>query len=340
MSIPNVVYSKKMFLLSIQGMVTVHFMDGQTLGGEFLTQDELHIFLKVDQEPMMIPRSQIRFIKGKPGQAVGTDTIPVPDRQAENSLLTTEQKKLHSLDTVAMEMADFLTIQARDQASKAIAEPAPQVLEEEKSEEEGTVIFDMVPDKGTELNDDQRKSLWEDDTHKSVSEEDEEEENEGTVVWGIMELPTAEVPSLVPGKVEVDTPDDDNDSGETVILGKNEEESEKGEPTYVVKTTQVKAKLVCTAGPYMGQLFNLDDDEIIIGRASTNGVALTLDKETSRRHAVIQREMDGYSIEDQNSLNGTYLNDEQITQKCYLKNGDIILVGVSSLEYQELGIRN
>lgn len=60
-------------LLTLTGRVTVHFMDGQSLAGEFISQDMFNIFLTVDSEPLMIPRSQIKFIQGRPGQTVEPD---------------------------------------------------------------------------------------------------------------------------------------------------------------------------------------------------------------------------------------------------------------------------
>ena len=57
-------YSQELFLLALKGPVTVHFVDGRTLQGQFTTQDAWNIFLMVDDEPMMIPRSQILYIKG------------------------------------------------------------------------------------------------------------------------------------------------------------------------------------------------------------------------------------------------------------------------------------
>jgi pSer/pThr/pTyr-binding forkhead associated (FHA) protein len=40
-------------------------------------------------------------------------------------------------------------------------------------------------------------------------------------------------------------------------------------------------------------------------------------------------------VQDQNSLNGTFVNDEQISGPRYLQNGDEVLVGLSLLKYQQ-----
>ena len=70
----DALYAKKLSLLTLKGRLEVHFIDGQMLQGEFVTQDEFNIFLMVDDKPAMIPRSQIRYILGKPGQPVEKDS--------------------------------------------------------------------------------------------------------------------------------------------------------------------------------------------------------------------------------------------------------------------------
>ncbi|MBI1881106.1 MAG: hypothetical protein HYR94_23250, partial [Chloroflexi bacterium] len=60
-------YSKKPFLLTLKGRITVHYMDGQTIEGELAAQDDLNIWLTVDGTPHLISRNQIRYIKGAPG---------------------------------------------------------------------------------------------------------------------------------------------------------------------------------------------------------------------------------------------------------------------------------
>lgn len=67
MTISNRVSSAETPLLAIKGHVTVNFVDGQIIEGEFKAQDVFNIFLIVSDEPLMIPRAQIRFIKGSCG---------------------------------------------------------------------------------------------------------------------------------------------------------------------------------------------------------------------------------------------------------------------------------
>ena len=79
-------------LLTLKGRVTVHFMDGQTLEGEFASQDMFNIFLTVGHEPLMIPRSQIKFIKGSAGQPIERDTS-----QSKFAPMTVEEVTIKSV---------------------------------------------------------------------------------------------------------------------------------------------------------------------------------------------------------------------------------------------------
>lgn len=74
----------------------------------------------------------------------------------------------------------------------------------------------------------------------------------------------------------------------------------------------------------------LDENFITIGRKAENGIVID-NQAVSGRHAQIRKEGDLIFIEDANSLNGTYVNGQKI-QKCELYNGDIVLIGVHTLE--------
>ena len=63
-----------------------------------------------------------------------------------------------------------------------------------------------------------------------------------------------------------------------------------------------------------------------IGRDERNTISIN-DKYLSKFHARILQDEDMYFIEDLKSANGTYLNDEKITDAIELKSGDIIRIG-------------
>ena len=74
----------------------------------------------------------------------------------------------------------------------------------------------------------------------------------------------------------------------------------------------------------------LDQDVITIGRKADNDIAID-NQAISGQHAKITKEGDAIFIEDANSLNGTYVNGQKVF-KSELYNGDVILIGVHTLE--------
>jgi len=74
----------------------------------------------------------------------------------------------------------------------------------------------------------------------------------------------------------------------------------------------------------------LDKDLITIGRKAENDIAVD-NQAVSGFHAKIVRDSEGFSMEDLNSLNGTFVNGQRIA-KTPLNNGDVILIGVHTLE--------
>jgi pSer/pThr/pTyr-binding forkhead associated (FHA) protein len=77
------------------------------------------------------------------------------------------------------------------------------------------------------------------------------------------------------------------------------------------------------------QEFVLDKLEFTIGRAPTSDILLSKDKLTSRRHATIRYENGAYSLSDERSANGTFVNGQQLEEKVpyKLQNGDRVAIG-------------
>lgn len=65
---------------------------------------------------------------------------------------------------------------------------------------------------------------------------------------------------------------------------------------------------------------------ITIGRSNKNDIVIK-DPFLSKIHARIEKENNQYFIEDANSSNGTFVNDEQILNSIRLEHGDTIKVG-------------
>jgi len=75
----------------------------------------------------------------------------------------------------------------------------------------------------------------------------------------------------------------------------------------------------------------LKPGEILIGRSSQ--AAIQIDHESvSRRHARLLLSESGVQLSDLGSTNGTYVNDEPITERT-LSNGDLLKVGRTILKY-------
>src|SRR5207253_681028 len=97
-----------------------------------------------------------------------------------------------------------------------------------------------------------------------------------------------------------------------------------------------EACVVVLYGPELGKRAAIGRSAFQIGRSSKN--ELPIDQESvSRHHARItsstSQQKSGYWIEDLGSTNGTWINDERVTAKRPLKDGDQIRVGRSILKF-------
>lgn len=79
--------------------------------------------------------------------------------------------------------------------------------------------------------------------------------------------------------------------------------------------------------------YDLADHEILLGRDQSCQIVIDADS-VSRRHARLTLDNDSYLIEDLNSKNGTYLNDERIEDKVVLRPDDRIEIGTAVFRYR------
>jgi pSer/pThr/pTyr-binding forkhead associated (FHA) protein len=93
------------------------------------------------------------------------------------------------------------------------------------------------------------------------------------------------------------------------------------------------AKLYLMSDDIVQQEIALSDGIVTIGRLPNNTLAMD-DAAVSGHHCRIRWEIDHYLIEDNDSLNGVYVNGEQIF-KAILRNGDDILVGKHFLRFDD-----
>ena len=76
-------------------------------------------------------------------------------------------------------------------------------------------------------------------------------------------------------------------------------------------------------------------DEVSIGRTNPASIVLN-DSSLSRLHATIWRESDDIWIQDENSSNGTFVNDQLLSEERLLKDGDEIILGGNTRIYVEI----
>ncbi len=85
-------------------------------------------------------------------------------------------------------------------------------------------------------------------------------------------------------------------------------------------------QLVMRSGPTPGAIFPLEGDQLMIGRDSSNAVAIS-DAEVSRRHARLTFQGGKYVLEDLGSTNGTFVNGQRLAGPHVLKAGDVVALG-------------
>lgn len=85
-------------------------------------------------------------------------------------------------------------------------------------------------------------------------------------------------------------------------------------------------QLIMRSGPTPGAAYNLESDQITIGRDSSNGITIN-DAEISRRHARLTFQGGKYILEDLGSTNGTFVNGQRLAGPRVLKPGEVVSFG-------------
>ena len=93
---------------------------------------------------------------------------------------------------------------------------------------------------------------------------------------------------------------------------------------------QGPALVVRSGGGRSGEMFPLDG-ETTVGRSPDCGIFLD-DVTVSRKHAILREREGTFSIEDQGSLNGTFVNRKRV-ESAQLEDGDELQVGKYLLTY-------
>ncbi|HWB55765.1 MAG TPA: FHA domain-containing protein [Gaiellaceae bacterium] len=93
------------------------------------------------------------------------------------------------------------------------------------------------------------------------------------------------------------------------------------------------ALVVRSGGGRAGETFALVQDRVSLGRAPECEIFLD-DVTVSRRHAVVTRGADGFTLHDEGSLNGTYVNRRRV-ESAKLEDGDEVQIGKYKLTFLE-----
>jgi pSer/pThr/pTyr-binding forkhead associated (FHA) protein len=91
-------------------------------------------------------------------------------------------------------------------------------------------------------------------------------------------------------------------------------------------TTEGPALVVRSGGGRTGEHFIPRGERSTIGRSPDCDFFLD-DVTVSRKHAVLVRDGDAFEIEDQGSLNGTFVNRRRIEARTRLQSGDEVQIG-------------
>jgi FHA domain/zinc-ribbon domain len=89
--------------------------------------------------------------------------------------------------------------------------------------------------------------------------------------------------------------------------------------------------LVLRHGPNAGSSYRLESPTTTAGRHPDSDIFLD-DITVSRRHAIIERSGDGFTVRDAGSLNGTYVNRDRV-EKAELRTGDELQIGRFRLSF-------
>jgi len=109
---------------------------------------------------------------------------------------------------------------------------------------------------------------------------------------------------------------------------------EEGEEDAAIRDeikTEGPALVVRSGGGRAGETFTPKGERTTIGRSPECGIFLD-DVTVSRKHAVIAKNGDDFRIEDEGSLNGTFVNKKRV-EAADLENGDELQIGKYRLTY-------
>lgn len=234
------------------------------------------------------------------------------------SIIVADLPNLNLKPVPQMATADYSMPIQEESITQIIAPPKPQpkaapvyeepaVVEEVVAEEEPAESLDSMDDLSSlDSLDDNNNSNFDDEAEPVT--EDNTDFGGGEVVEASSDFGSES--SGEEGSYEVANTDSDNES-----------------TRFFKAFVNYQLVLFGEHAPY--DRFNIDQDEIFIGRDTKKCQIILNDPEVSSVHAVIRKNMVEITIEDLNSSNGTILNAERIN-KATLVTGDEFVIGGTS----------
>jgi hypothetical protein len=123
----------------------------------------------------------------------------------------------------------------------------------------------------------------------------------------------------------------DESASDTTMSFTPEEGEEEGAEALDELRTEGPALVVRSGGGRAGEHFLLQNERITVGRSPECDIFLD-DVTVSRRHALVKQADGRFLIEDQGSLNGTFLNRRRI-ESAPLEDGDEVQIGKYKLTF-------
>lgn len=106
--------------------------------------------------------------------------------------------------------------------------------------------------------------------------------------------------------------------------------------TLIVPPDAAQPRLIISAGPQEGREIPIRAGKMVIGRATSKAtwdIALQ-DRSISRPHAQVERQDDRFTLTDLDSANGTLVNGEIVAEPTALQDGDVIVLGETTILFR------
>lgn len=105
-------------------------------------------------------------------------------------------------------------------------------------------------------------------------------------------------------------------------------------PTPELGDSTQQSPALATLVHESGKVHPLLGDLFLVGRDRSCHIQITDDTSVSRKHASIRRSGVAFTIEDNNSSNGVYVNDRKIEGPHELRVGDVVEIGKQKYEFR------